>query len=137
LITDGTNFTRTRCANMLSEVPQRKISPNEPTPEALDTPKLSDPPPFMPPDVIGGDPPATTLPSSDPSTFTSPVVDGGGPSGTTLPPSDPPPFVPPSGIGGGPTVPGDGNPPVPVPEPITLFLLGSGLAGLWAFRKRF
>ncbi len=128
LITDGGNVARTRCANMLSEVPQGKTSPNEPTAEAFDTPKvaLSDPSSFVPPGGIGGDPPATTLP-----------------------PSDPPPFVPPGGIGGAPPVPGDGNPggggngggngnpPVPAPEPITLLLLGSGLAGLWGLRKKF
>ncbi len=151
LITDGTNFTRTRCANMLSEVPRGKSSPNEPMAEVLDAPRrlLPDLAPGALRDVIGGDPPATALPSPDPSTFTPPVIEEGGPSGSTLPPSDPPPFVPPGGIGGGPTVPGDGspgdggngggngNPPVPAPEPITLLLLGSGLVGLWKFRKRF
>jgi len=151
LITDGTNFVRTRCANMLSELPRGKVSPDEPTPEAFDTPKvpLSDPPSFTPQGVIGGDPPTTTLPSSDTSTFTPPFAAGGEPSITTLPPSDPSPFVPSGGIGGGPTVPGDRNPggggdgggdgnsPVPAPEPITLLLLGSGLAGLLEFRKRF
>ena len=35
------------------------------------------------------------------------------------------------------TGPGPAPTPSPVPEPSTLFLLGSGLLGLWGFRKKF
>jgi hypothetical protein len=137
LITDGTTFTRTRCANVLSEVFPGKTSPDEPTPEVFDTPTL--PPshltPFTPPVVAGGGPPATTLPPSEPTPFTPPGVIGGGPPATTLPPSG---FIPPIVTGGGAPGPGGGNSPVPgpgpnpvlVPEPATLLLLVSGLLGL-------
>lgn len=32
---------------------------------------------------------------------------------------------------------GQGTPPSVVPEPVTLLLIGSGLAGLWGFRRKF
>jgi hypothetical protein len=134
LITDGTNLTRTRCANVLSEVPQGKTSPHEPTPEVLNRPTLpaSDPTPFIPAVVPGEGPPAPTLLPSDPTPFIPAVVPGGGPPAPTLLPSDPTPFIPP-------VVPGEG-PPIPAvaaPEPTTMLLLGSGLLGLWGLRKKF
>jgi hypothetical protein len=121
LITDGTNFTRTRCANVLSEVIPGKTSPDEPTPQVFDTPTPppSDPAPFTPPVVIGGGPPASTRPPSDPTPFIIPAVIGGGSAGPAGGSRDR------GGDGDG-----EGNPSVPVPEPATLLLLGSGLLGL-------
>jgi len=90
LITDGTNFTRTRCANVLSEVIPGKTSPNELTPQAFDTPKPppSDLTPVTLPGVNGGGPPVTTFPPSDSAPFTLPVVFQEGPPASTLPPED-------------------------------------------------
>jgi len=143
LITDGTTFTRTRCANVLSEVLPGKTSPDEPNPEAFDTP--APPPshstPLTPPVVAGGGPPDTTGTPSEPTPFASPGVIGGDPPAATQPPSG---FMPPVAIPGGSPASGGGNPldpgpgpgpgpgpdPVPVPEPATLFFFASGLLGL-------
>ena len=136
LITDGTTFTRTRCANVLSEVLPGKTSPDEPTPEVLNTPTVppSEATPFIPPAVIGGDPPDPSGPT--PEVFGTP----------TLPPSGSAPFIPPVVIGRGTPGPGGGNSPdpipvpgpdpVPVPEPATLLLFVSGLLGLAGYGRR-
>jgi len=136
LITDGTHFTRTRCANALSDVPKGKTSPDEPTPEILDTPRLppSDPSPSVPPVVIPGGFPGPGLPSdpgSDPDSDPGPIP---GPGPGPIP--GPGPFPGP-GPGPSPSPFSDPVPdPVPVPEPSTMLLLGSGLAGLWGLRKK-
>jgi hypothetical protein len=137
LVTDGTNFTRTRCANVLSEAPKGKTSPDEPTAEVLDTPILppSSPSPSMPPVVIAGGTPGPPGGSRG--------GDGDPGSGGVFPG---PGYLPGPGSFPGPGLdPGldpdprsdPGPDPVPVPEPTTLLLIGSGLAGLWGFRKKF
>ncbi len=144
LITDGATFTRTRCANVLSEVLPGKTSPNEPGPEVFKTPA---PPPshatgFSPPAAVGGGPPAAT----DPAPFDPTGVIGEGP-----PPGAPSSgFIPPVQITGGSLGPGGGNSyepglppgpaptpvPAPVPEPGSLFLFVSGLLFLAGYSKR-
>jgi len=166
LITDDTNFTRTRCANVLSEVPRGKTSPEEPAPEVFDEPLdplayefIQDPiVPLTDPENPSGIPPSSnpgpgadqTLPPSEPTPSLPPVVIGGGPPGpgsapphgpgpAPIPPPGPrPPPVPPPDPGAGPVPPPVPGPaPAPVPEPTTMLLLGCGLVGLWGFRKKF
>jgi hypothetical protein len=164
LITDDAHFTRTRCANVLSEVPKWKTSPDEPTAEVFDTPTLSPPgsSPSTPPVVTAGGFPGPPGGSgggggdrdgervfSDPGS--GPGSDPGlgpdlGPSPGSGPGSGSPGLLP--GPFSGP-VPGPSPDPVlgpsinsvpdpvPVPEPTTMLLLGSGLAGLWGLRRKF
>lgn len=145
LITDDTNLTRTRCANMLSEVLPGKTSPHEPAPEVLNEPLDPLAHEFVQeprvPLTVPHDPPEIPAVSSDP----------GSGNDQPPPPSESPPFIPPVIIGGGPPSPGPippgpippgpippgPIPPSPVPEPTTVLLLCSGLGGLWGLKKKF
>jgi len=130
LITDGENYARTRCGNRISETPEAKTSPEEPSQEILETAQNSSAEetnglsgPSDPGPTATLDPPSSASPPGGALVPIIPVVPivGGG-----------------SGPNGGPTPP---NPPVtpvtPVPEPGTLLLVASGLAGCLGLRKRF
>jgi len=148
LITDGTNFTRTRCANVLSDVPQGKTAPDEPAPEVLDAPlnPPSDPTPYMPSVVAGGgplNPPSDATPFMPPSpvpnldTDPDPVpVAGPGLVPLSGPFPGPGPVPLPGPFPGPVPDPGPDPPPAPVPEPSTMFLLGSGLLGLLGYGRK-
>jgi len=96
-ITDGRNIVRTRCANMLSEVPQGRTSPDEPTPEVFDKPlnPFFDPAPIIPAALNGGKiPPAGLSPPAPPPTVLPAAFVGELP-GTWMDPSGSPALRPP------------------------------------------
>ena len=123
VITDGDHTARTRCGNLVADLPLGPLSPREPTPEALDTP--------VPPDIPLGPGFESALPPTsewilDPPTIPLPVFD---PIGVTT--ISPPPF--PLGGGGTKTL---GTPSLPTPEPSSLVLVCAGLAILFFLRTR-
>jgi hypothetical protein len=135
LITDGTNYARTRCGNRISETPQAETSPLEPPARVLNPPEVPSSVPVQgeltppnwgtPPDLVVPDPGVKTKP---PIPFV-PVGDG-----VFFPI---PPVIPLSG-GTPPTVLPLNPPPIPltpVPEPASLLLIGTGLAGYFAYRR--
>jgi PEP-CTERM motif len=141
LITDGNISARTRCANQVSVLPQTAVSTEEPLPEQLEDPF-----------GVGGSSRQIDFPNSLESSlfrrtppglgegpgFFGPPFGGGGP-GIAPPPiptscakppcsNTPPPPPPP---------PPPGPPPAPVPEPGSILLVSSGLAGIYfRYRKR-
>lgn len=117
LVTDGKHEARTRCGNRVSETPAAPSNPEEPVPEALETPQ--DPEPL----VVSNAPldlPLTSPPTTD-----------------IVPPKHAKFFIPPDVPipwgGGGAT---SGQPsPAKTPEPATILLLPTGLAAIWLRRK--
>lgn len=146
VLTDGKITARTRCANQVSEVAMPQISPQEP-------------PAFLFEDPFGqGNGTAIQAPSNfESALLTRPGLEGlggGGPSNSAsglyapgtggyypgiLPPGIPGgggPHKPPTPPPPGPPPPPPGPPPVVVPEPGTMLLISSGIAGLyWRYRK--
>ena len=142
LITDGNISARTRCANQVSVLPQTAVSTEEPLPEQLEDPfgvggsaTHIDFPNSIESALLRRTPPG--LGEGPGSGFFGPPFGGGGPGiapppspsscakppcSTTSPPPPPPPPLP---------------PPAPVPEPGSILLVSSGLAGIYLrHRKR-
>ena len=139
LITDGKIAARTRCANRVSESAQNAVSPEEPPAEKFEEPMAS-----------GGNATQIAFPGNFQSALlTRPELSGFGPEGPPGMPGSGSLFGP--GGGGGlppifpPPIPGGGcnpakencSPPPPaVPEPGTILLMSSGLAGIYLrYRK--
>ena len=135
VVTDGENYARTRCGNRISETPQAKTSPQEPSPKTLETPRedpsdreiisvLMNPAPVSGasnPIALGTAPVATT-PTGGVFVPIIPIVPG---SNNPPPKNGAPPILPPNG----------GLPVTPVPEPSTFLLMASGLAGYLGYRR--
>ncbi len=136
LVTDGENYARTRCGNRVSETPQAKTSPQEPSPKTLETPRedpsdreiisvLMNPAPLSgaPNPIAPGIAPVVPPPAGGVFIPIIPIVPG---SDNPPPKNGTPPILPPNG--------GD-LPVTPVPEPSTFLLMASGFAGYLGYRR--
>ena len=128
LITDGTRTALARCGNLIAEVTEAPVSPNEPTPQEMSTPF---PNPYTPGELESDDRFPEIQFVGDP--YVPPIATGlhpgGGPAPSVYVPSGPPGPIPYPG----------GNTPSPVvktPEPDTAILLLAGLLVLLAAQKR-
>jgi hypothetical protein len=149
LITDGRTTARTRCANQISESPQPAVSPLEPPAAKFEEPfdgsagQIPFPPDF---NALGSGRELAGLGPARPpglqSSNSAPFPGGG------LPPVFPPPIPSKScapaeikdeaALGSGKNNPCRSHKPPPpaVPEPTTVLLVSSGLAGIyWRSRK--
>lgn len=128
IITDGSETALARCGNLVADVVEGPVSPNEPTEHELNTPI---PIPYGPVELESDNRFPGIQFVSDP--YVPPAGTGlrpsGGPTPNAFVPSGPPGPIP---------YPGTPTPPpvVQVPEPGTLILLLAGLLALWFVRKR-
>ncbi len=128
LITDGVHYARARCGNRVSATPQEPTWPLEPPPEAFERPGLDYPPGTLPP-LIPPNPAPPAFPNSTP-----PV------SIPNAPFIIPPVIIPP--LGGDAPSPGtlpetnsNPTPVTPVPEPSTVLMVTTGLAGIYTVSR--
>ena len=105
--------------------PAPPVAENPPPATVPETPPATTavPPPAPP---AAENPPPATVPETPPATV--PETPAAPPAAENPPPAPPAPYYPPAPTDGGNSS---------VPEPATMFLLGSGLAGLAGLRKRF
>lgn len=131
LITDGKITARTRCANQISEAAVEAISPEEPPAEKFEEPVL------MAGSAVQIPFPGAVLPQGPQPPTLTPLnpIPGGFPP--LFPPSVPSAGCPPTKDKPKGQTPPCNKPPVsPVPEPSTVLLVGSGIAGVFLrFRK--
>jgi hypothetical protein len=124
VITDGDHTARTRCGNLVAEVPLGPRSPREPSGRLLDMP--------FPVDMPLGPPLEFELPPTSEWTLGPPAFEVSPPEPEAGLASVAPPF--PLGFeqgGSGMSLP----PVVPTPEPGALLLVSAGLVFLLAVRK--
>lgn len=134
LLSDGEHMARTRCGNRVAEAPAGPVLAAEPEFEAAPSEEsvaLAGGPAFAGAPFVPGEVPLTSPPTS--AISPGPGSPGGGTFG--------PPIIPIAGGGGSPSSPATPitpivPPPVPTPEPETMLMLATGLAGLWFGRKK-